>query len=257
MKTIVIGDIHGRTIWKQIVIENPDFDKLVFIGDYFDSFDITFNKQLENFQDILQYKKDNLDKVVLLIGNHDFHYLNIAVDLNERYTGYQLASHFVINEVLEQAIKENLIQMCYIWDKNICSHAGITRTWCKWNLSKRKGSIIINKSLENEVNDKFKYQPKVFKFTMGSRYSNSGDDICQTPIWVRPVSLFRDGLRNCKQIVGHTQMEHLLLERNTVYTTKNDNVKIRNDMFLVDTLHCGEFLIVENKQFKIGHCNEK
>ena len=55
MKTIVIGDIHGRTIWKQIVIENPDFDKLVFIGDYFDSFDIAFNqnsKTLKTYSNI-------------------------------------------------------------------------------------------------------------------------------------------------------------------------------------------------------------
>ena len=37
-KIIVIGDIHGRTIWKQIVAANPDADLFVFIGDYFDSF---------------------------------------------------------------------------------------------------------------------------------------------------------------------------------------------------------------------------
>ena len=39
MKTIAIGDIHGLSIWKDIINkENPD--KVIFIGDYFDSFDI-------------------------------------------------------------------------------------------------------------------------------------------------------------------------------------------------------------------------
>jgi len=39
MKTIFIGDIHGQDTWKKIVeSENPD--RVVFIGDYFDSFDI-------------------------------------------------------------------------------------------------------------------------------------------------------------------------------------------------------------------------
>ncbi|NBP57427.1 metallophosphoesterase, partial [bacterium] len=39
MKTIFIGDIHGRSIWKEIV-EQEKPDRVIFIGDYFDSFDI-------------------------------------------------------------------------------------------------------------------------------------------------------------------------------------------------------------------------
>ena len=40
MKTLLLGDIHGRNIWKEIIKkETPD--RVVFIGDYFDSFDIT------------------------------------------------------------------------------------------------------------------------------------------------------------------------------------------------------------------------
>ena len=32
MKIIILGDIHGRTIWKQIIEkENPD--KIIFLGD--------------------------------------------------------------------------------------------------------------------------------------------------------------------------------------------------------------------------------
>jgi predicted phosphodiesterase len=37
-KTVVIGDIHGRDSWKQIIKDqNPD--RVVFMGDYFDSYD--------------------------------------------------------------------------------------------------------------------------------------------------------------------------------------------------------------------------
>ena len=68
MKTIVIGDIHGRTIWKQIVRHNT-FDKVVFEGDYFDSFDISVKDQLKNFNEIIKFKERFPDKVVLLIGN--------------------------------------------------------------------------------------------------------------------------------------------------------------------------------------------
>ena len=39
-KTIYIGDIHGRDVWEEIVEKHDDADNIVFIGDYFDSFDI-------------------------------------------------------------------------------------------------------------------------------------------------------------------------------------------------------------------------
>ena len=56
MKTVVIGDIHGRSVWKLIVnMEKPD--KVIFIGDYFDSFDIKGVDQLSNFQDIIAFKE--------------------------------------------------------------------------------------------------------------------------------------------------------------------------------------------------------
>ena len=38
MKLVAIGDIHGRDIWKQIV-ETEQPNTVVFVGDYFDSFD--------------------------------------------------------------------------------------------------------------------------------------------------------------------------------------------------------------------------
>lgn len=74
--TIVLGDTHGQNKWKKIIEANKDADEVIFIGDYFDSFTIPFSEQLSNFVDILNYKTDNKDKVVLLLGNHDYQYLS-------------------------------------------------------------------------------------------------------------------------------------------------------------------------------------
>ena len=54
-KTVFIGDIHGRSIWKQIV-EKENADRVIFIGDYFDSYDIIAVEQIQNFKDIIEYK---------------------------------------------------------------------------------------------------------------------------------------------------------------------------------------------------------
>ena len=74
MKTVFIGDTHGRDLWKQIVEVESDADKIIFLGDYFDSFDISGVVQLHNFNEIVEFKKNSDKEIVLLFGNHDHHY---------------------------------------------------------------------------------------------------------------------------------------------------------------------------------------
>lgn len=77
MKIIALGDIHGRDIWKDIVKKESDADKIVFVGDYVDTHDnISPYKQVDNFKEIVEYKKENKDKVILLIGNHKLNMSN-------------------------------------------------------------------------------------------------------------------------------------------------------------------------------------
>ena len=50
MKTVIIGDIHGHDSWKQVVAQEQDADRFVFVGDYFDSFTVTGVVQIHNFK---------------------------------------------------------------------------------------------------------------------------------------------------------------------------------------------------------------
>lgn len=197
MKTLVFGDIHGRNIWNKFINqENPD--KIIFIGDYFDSFNISGYKQKNNFQHILNFKRSRPDDVILLVGNHDFHYL----DPNEKYSGYQYDNAFDIYELLRKSINEQLIQMCYIIDDIIFTHAGVSKVWCENN------EIDLN-DLENSINDRFYYKPSSFKFTMGANFSQYGDDVEQSPIWIRIPSLKKAKLENYRYVIGHTIQESI------------------------------------------------
>ena len=49
-KTIIIGDVHGRDQWKQIVAQEKDADTVIFLGDYFDSFNISAVEQMHNLK---------------------------------------------------------------------------------------------------------------------------------------------------------------------------------------------------------------
>lgn len=226
MKIVALGDTHGRDKWKDIVAkELESSDKIVFIGDYFDThYDETPEEQLSNFNEIIEYKKANMDKVILLIGNHDFHYLS---GINESYSGFQYGWSKQFNAALEPALAEGLMQMCFVYDKYVFTHAGVTNTWCITH----KVNRLPNK-IEGSINELFKTNKYAFYFQMGQNYSQSGNDVTQSPIWVRIPSLFNDGVDGFTFVVGHSTLKELT---------------ITDRLIGIDTLGTtGEYLVIEN-----------
>jgi hypothetical protein len=204
MTTLVLGDTHGRSFWK-LLANIEQFDRMIFIGDYFDSFDIPGKDQLNNFLDICKFKEDNPDKVVLLVGNHDFHYMPVAVMVGEYYSGKQDSFGPTITHALE--LNKNLLQMCYMMDDIIFTHAGVTNTWmerCDYE----------GENVAQFINDQLTYKPSRFFFTGPDRY---GDNVTQSPIWVRPGSLLKDHFGEYKQVVGHTGHRNIRIERDQFY----------------------------------------
>lgn len=208
MKITVIGDIHGKDIWKQIVNDNPDTNLFVFLGDYFDCFEpITTEQQVNNFKDIIEFKKQNPERVVVLVGNHDFHYME---GVKETYSGYQKNGSWVIQLVLKEALP--FMQMCHIQDGFMFTHAGVSDTWLK-----NVGYDFDNPAkLDEFINDLFKYKPLLFRFTVGSTNSDFGDDVTQTPIWIRHKSLQKVGNREYVQVIGHTHSPNITFLSNNI-----------------------------------------
>ena len=73
-KILIIPDCHGRWFWKNPCKEHKDeFEKIVFLGDYVSPYNyegISNEEALNVFKEIIEFKKENLKKVVLLMGNH-------------------------------------------------------------------------------------------------------------------------------------------------------------------------------------------
>ena len=79
MKTLVIPDIHHRTQNVDIALEKHQFDEVVFLGDWFDSFCQppmvnTFEGTCIYLRHLMLEHKDK-DKFVFLLGNHDMNYI--------------------------------------------------------------------------------------------------------------------------------------------------------------------------------------
>lgn len=232
MRIIVLGDTHGRIKWKEIVAKEANADKIIFIGDYFDSHSqgVSGNKQIVNFKEIVQFKIDNPQQVVLLTGNHDFHYIR---GIGETYSGYQAGYALEIGELVEKTIKDGHMQMCYHQDGYLFSHAGLTKTWCGLMLGNDNPEV--NDVLVQTINDYLVYQPKVFVFNSGENGSFTGDDVTQGPIWVRPYSLSQDKVDGVICVVGHTP------------TREGISIVEEHGIILTDCLgETDQYLIIEN-----------
>jgi predicted phosphodiesterase len=138
MKILVVGDIHGRTFWKSPVERYINkVDKIVFLGDYFDPYPNddgecpSFSFMMSNFNEILDLKKANPDKVVLLYGNHDYHYASKKFDDMARSTRFNNFKSYELRQTFNE--NSDLFQLCYIADnenkKVVFTHAGITKFW--------------------------------------------------------------------------------------------------------------------------------
>ena len=129
MKILINPDIHGRVFWKYSIEHKDEFDKIIFLGDYLDAYspDLLL-KEEDNFKEIIQFKKDNPDKVILLLGNHDCHYINDKIYEASRYNSFKHNSY-------QKLFLDNidLFQLIYIYDKYLFSHAGVYQKWMDLN----------------------------------------------------------------------------------------------------------------------------
>jgi len=224
MKIIVISDVHGRSLWKKQV--NQDFDHCIFLGDYFDSFDISGTTQYENFNEILRFKRMNSDRVTLLAGNHDISYLDSFCQCS----GYQNGMAYLFKTILEPLIEDNELLSCKVIDNYLFSHAGITKTWFN-NYGLKKFMDKFETDLETAVNSLFKKDVTAFCFQNPpanvsiSGISHYGNDIWQSPMWIRPPSLCFDKIPDYIQVVGHTQVQKPTLESGVWFCDCQENTE--------------------------------
>jgi len=214
---------------------------MIFVGDYFDSFNISSNDQINNFLDIIELKKSSGIDVVMLIGNHDYHYMPYT---QEYYSGHQKIHHFIIQNTLLDNIEH--LSMCHRVDNFLITHAGISFKWLSyWYKKLYNKNLLDYESIEKIVNDIWEHTPRAFKFTGMDPYGDSEES---SPIWIRPKSLQRsnkDYLKNYYvQIVGHTQHNKIDIEGKTT----------GGKYYYIDTLETsGEYLILEDGKLTVNN----
>lgn len=125
MKILFVGDTHGNWEVVQHALDSPYPDRVVFIGDYLDSFNRSIDEQVKTLLLVLNACEDNPEKYIGLMGNHELSYLEEGM----RASGFNTATHGHVVH-LEDRIKR--ILKPYVWiDDWLASHAGVSNQLLK------------------------------------------------------------------------------------------------------------------------------
>jgi hypothetical protein len=129
MKILTFGDIHGYDFWKKY--DFTKYDKVIFVGDYVDDYLQNDFDIIDNLKQIIETKKKNIDKVVLLWGNHDLQYLFLD---NNKFacSGFRTSYSIIINSIFQE--NKKLFQAAFEYNGYLWTHAGVSEQW--YNYSK-------------------------------------------------------------------------------------------------------------------------
>lgn len=215
MKILVIPDLHWLDYWEEFEDRVNEFDRIVFLGDYVDSFVFDDTTIIQNLREIIEFKKEYPDKVILLLGNHDIQYIWKGNNCSGRRESYAL--------VLETIFKENLDLFKVFHEEwgYLFSHAGISEGWIKQNES----------VLENYFSELYTNSYEHFNLLLNTHdkdilfqiwVSSWGNYNYGWPLCARPHETIRSNI-GLTQVVWHTRMDSIDKYTNIIYCDTWEN----------------------------------
>ena len=239
MRLLVIPDVHGLATWRRVLAAVPAADHVVFLGDYFDAFDVDLPTQLTNFEAILRLRARRPDHVTLLLGNHDYHYLD---SVHERYSGYAFETQRALIGRLDPLVRDGTLRAALAADGRLYTHAGVTRTWAAdWELHTFRpdhapDGLWTAATAAAPLDALLRAYPMAFGYQPppeGRLNDPYGNRAWQGPLWVRPDALRADALVE-GQVVGHTVLP------------QGATIAPHPVAFSTDALWDGQYLVVED-----------
>jgi hypothetical protein len=188
--TIVFGDIHGLTTWKTIVKDFPK-SKCIFLGNYLDPYnEISPQELIKNLELIIQLKISRPNDIILLLGDHDMHYISHKIIRPRFNTRIAKQASALFSE------HRHLFQFAHQDEKLLYTHAGIDHDWFVDNF---KGHL--DKNIAKQLNNPTKKQKPFL-------YSNElhGGDITDNIFWFKALC---NPLKGFTQIVGHHRVNNI------------------------------------------------
>ncbi|MDR2496411.1 MAG: metallophosphoesterase [Tannerellaceae bacterium] len=196
---LIVPDVHGRNFWEPALEYEGE---VVFLGDYLDPYSsegISAAQALETFLKILDFKKQNPDRVTLLTGNHELHYY----DTKYRCTRFNYSVFEVVHSILTDDDTKDLFSVCRLTGKAIFVHAGILGGWHRRHAERLAG---LGSVIDEQLNRLFAVDKEPFGEV--SYLYRGGSDDYGSPLWAdfKEILYEREAFApDFVQVVGHTQ----------------------------------------------------
>lgn len=171
-------------------------------------------------EDIVRFQEENPDKVILLLGNHDAHYLSRSFSPCSRYS-YKYASEYY--DLLANRVE---FYKAYECEQNgvkyLFTHAGVSPEWLRNNHIKEEDNLSL--ILNEEHWDLYDQ----------SSYLRGGYFLFGSPLWadIREHASSKERLKDYIQIFGHTMLSRPYFEDKII------------------CLDCKKAFILENNEIK-------
>ena len=241
MLTLIIPDIHNHTENADYWLETQQFDRVVFLGDYFDD----FGDDVNDARRTALWLKKRMDSGpdgrtgsaaragdIFLIGNHDASYLFPRSE--ELYCpGFTKAKAKGIHEILRPEHWVRL-QLAYSEQGWLMSHAGFHPVWMK--------EPTIDRILNRCEQAMKKAAKQVVDPLLGAGQDRGGLQRFGGPLWMDWSSL--TPILGINQVVGHTPCNHV--REKTIPGSSNFCLDVKNGLSAA-ILTDGELTILERK----------
>ena len=230
---IIAGDLHGRSDLAKKIVGEFKREKLVFTGDYVDS----FHRPDSDITDTLKIVLDS--PALFIVGNHEFNYYGPFAEHLAGYPGHGCCSGFrqslliPVGAVLKEHKKR--FRLAYQLSGVLITHAGITTGWIEHK--RRENDMLELKDIIRflETADPFSLDMHDSVFAAGYRGGLDVACIQAGPLWCdynhEFVNMPVEGLN---QVFGHTHVSRI---------KKVDYDKSHN--FNVDCLESGGNQVLE------------
>ena len=206
-KLLIIPDVHGRSFWRSAV--EKEKTKTIFLGDYVDPYSwegFTRADAIKALEDVIELKKERGDDIVLLLGNHDYQYLEDgATSSRYDYEGAPKIKKLLIDNL-------ELFDLAHLEENYLFSHSGITKPWVKFS-NRILGDDPDIKEIPGILNDLLhKNKEKLESILLSISYYRGGfRGEHGSIIWgdVREIGSDPESMLypEVYQIFGHTQLE--------------------------------------------------
>ena len=224
MRTIIISDLHNRVDWVEPALSSLQYDKVIFLGDYFDDVDDTV-EDVKKAANWLKQSLPNPDRIHLC-GTHEMWY-RFPDNPFLHASGNTEQKSDVINHILTGK-DWNLLKLCCYEQGFLLTHAGVHSYFLgKNNLSRQELLNRIKSETENALQDvrNGKMNP-----WLAAGFARRGLQKVGGITWLDWLDEF-EPVPYLNQIVGHTQLrypEEKITENSKNYCldTKNKHIAL-------------------------------